>query len=202
MRLRDELPGFAKRIDLTDTGSIAPALDEMLAHLGGVDALIHLAAIGSTLQPAAYDDVDEVDAAGWDRLMALNVKSAFFACQHLATRFGDESGGNIVLVGSVDGIKPVPAPVPYAASKAALRGMAQALSKALGPRKLRVNVVAPGVLERGVSHTLPDDIRAEYLKHCSAQRLGRLDEAAGLICWLALHNSYVTGQTVVVDGGL
>ena len=80
--------------------------------------------------------------------------------------------------------------------------LAMALAKELGPRNIRVNVVAPGVLEAGASRLLPDDLRAQYLRHSGSKRLGRLEEIANLCTFLLLDNTYVTGQTIVADGGL
>ena len=107
-----------------------------------------------------------------------------------------------MLLGSIDGVKPAPSPVHYAASKAALSGMVKAMAKELGPYNIRVNTVAPGVLDGGLSRVLPDDLRREYLKHCGLKRLGRLEEVASLVAWLAAENTLVTGQTIVVDGAL
>ena len=199
--LSEATGAMGTELDLTDPAALAPALDRIVEGLGGVDAFIHCAALGSTQHPPAYDELAEIERVGFERLMAVNVTSALFACQHLAETLAD-GGGNVVLFGSVDGIKMVPAPVPYATSKAALRGMVQALAKALGPEDVRVNLVAPGVLEGGVSHSLPERLRAQYLKHCGLKRLGRVQEVAALTSWLALENTYVTGQTLLVDGGL
>ena len=87
------------------------------------------------------------------------------------------------------------------ASKAALGGVARALAKELGPHDIRVNVVAPGILESGASALVPEDVRREYVKHSNAKRLGRHEEIAELVAWLALSNTYVTGRTLVADGG-
>jgi NAD(P)-dependent dehydrogenase (short-subunit alcohol dehydrogenase family) len=102
----------------------------------------------------------------------------------------------------MEGVKMVPAPVPYAATGGALTAMARAFAKELGPRGVRVNVVAPGVLDGGLSAALPADLRAQYLKHTGLRRVGRREEAASIIAWLAIENTYVTGQTLVIDGGL
>jgi NAD(P)-dependent dehydrogenase (short-subunit alcohol dehydrogenase family) len=65
-----------------------------------------------------------------------------------------------------------------------------------------VNSVAPGVLEAGLSGQLPEELRREYLKHCGLKRLGRIEEVASLVAWLATENTLVTGQTMVLDGAL
>jgi NAD(P)-dependent dehydrogenase (short-subunit alcohol dehydrogenase family) len=202
----------ARRLDLTVTADIPRVLDDLASALGGVDAFVHCAALlsttsaaptmGETPKPPAqpvYDRLGGVGEAGFDRLFAVNVRSAFFAAQHLATLM---SSGNLVLVAGVDSVKTVPAPIPYAAAGGAVVAMARALAKDLGPKNLRVNVVAAGVLDAGLSAGLPADLRAQYLKHCGLRRVGRREEIAELVAFLALENTYVTGQAVVVDGGL
>jgi 3-oxoacyl-[acyl-carrier protein] reductase len=197
--LARDLPGaLCRRVDLRVTAEVQRAVTELRAELGGLSSFVHCAARTSTKSPAGFEKLGDADDAGFDELFAINVKSAFFACRELAHDFA----GNIVLVGSIDGVKTVPAPAAYAASKGALSALARALCKELGPNGVRVNVVAPGVLEQGSSRTLPENLRAEYLKHCGLRRLGKLDELAGLIAFLALENTYLTGQTLVVDGGL
>jgi 3-oxoacyl-[acyl-carrier protein] reductase len=135
-------------------------------------------------------------------MIDVNARSAFFAVRRLSRLMRGNGGGNIVLLGSIDGVKPAPSPVHYAASKAAVSGMVKAMAKELGPYNIRVNTVAPGVLDGGLSRVLPDNLRREYLKHCGLKRLGRLDEVASVAAWLALDNTLVTAQTIVVDGAL
>lgn len=192
----------ARRVDLASSIETVRGVEELADELGGVDALVHCAAIGSTRTPPRFDTLAEMESEGWDRLMAVNVKSAAFACQALVPRLEPDATTNVVLLGSVDGVKSVPAPAAYAASKGALRGMTLALAKELGEKGVLVNVIAPGVLTSGLSSTLPEAIRREYLKHCNQKRLGRHEEIARLVTWFALRNTYVTAQTIVVDGGL
>jgi len=197
--LLDAVPGsVARRVDLASAGETGRAVAELRAELGGLTAFVHAATLTSAAAEPKFESILEVEEAMFDRLLAVNVKSAFFACRELAR----ESIGNIVLLGSIDGTKSVPAPAAYAASKGALSALARALSKELGPRGVKINVVAPGVLEAGSSRMLPESLRAEYLKHCGLRRYGKLEEIAGLVAWLALQNTYITGQTLVVDGAL
>lgn len=190
-----------RRVDLADGGALGGALNGLVDELGGIDAVVHAASVGSTCEPARFDCLDDVTLAGWDRMMAVNVTSGFLACQALAGRF-EAGGGNVVLLGAIDGLKSVPSPVPYATSKGAAAAMVVSLAKALGGARIRVNLIAAGVLEAGLSRTLPEPLRAEYLRHNALQRLGRLEEIASVVEFFALSNTYVTGQTIVVDGGL
>ncbi len=198
--LAAETDARAIALDVLEAGATVAAVERAAAELSGLDALVHAIGVASTRVPALFDD-DLADAeSGLDRLLAINVRSAYVAvtrAQSLMT-----NGGNIVLLGSVDGEKSVPSAPPYAMSKAALSGMARALAKVLGPKKIRINVVAPGILEAGASSVVPERIRVEYLKHSNAKRFGTSVEIARTVAHLAMENTYVTGKTMVLDGGL
>ena len=106
------------------------------------------------------------------------------------------------MAGSIDGHKPVPASVPYAATKGALEAMVRSLSKEFGAKNIRVNALAPGVLDGGLSSVLPKRLVDDYLSHDALSRRGTLREAAEVFAYFAVENSYVTGRSVAVDGGL
>jgi NAD(P)-dependent dehydrogenase (short-subunit alcohol dehydrogenase family) len=198
-KLQSELPGsVAVCADLSSSDEAISAFRTLRGKLGELHGFVHAATLTSAALEPKFEKITEADEAAFERLLAVNVKSAYWACRELARDFA----GNIVLLGSIDGAKSVPAPAAYAASKGALSALARALSKELGPRGVKLNVVAPGVLEAGSSHSLPADLRAEYLKHCGLRRYGKISEVAGLVSWLTLHNTYITGQTLVVDGAL
>jgi NAD(P)-dependent dehydrogenase (short-subunit alcohol dehydrogenase family) len=199
---------IALPLDVTSIEAIETAVDAATSAMGGLDAFVQCAGVGVTTQRGASEDrrrhvrMEAVDESAWDQMMAVNAKSTFFAVRRVAATMARGGGGNVVLVGSIDGVKPVPSPVHYAASKGALAGMTTAMAKELGESRVRVNMVAPGILEAGLSRDIPPELLQEYVKHCGLKRLGRVGEVASLIAWLALHNTYVTGQVVLVDGAL
>ena len=194
----------AFQLDLGHIDEVKETVHQARRTLGSLNALI--IASGLATGRRAVEKVPEflsITDAEFDRLMDINVRGAFFACQEAARIMAEEGAGKIVIVGSIDGVKPVPAPVDYACSKGALWGMTQALSKELGKRNILVNMVAPGILEGGVANLLNEDLMREYLKHCSLRRTGKFSEAAEVIAYLADPlNTYVTGQAVILDGGL
>ena len=199
------IDGVGKRLDVTDVQAIDRTLDEFHRELGRIDGFVNCAAVGTTVphdRETVHHVMTDVDEQAWNRMIDVNARSAFFAVRRLGVLMPPTGGGNIVLLGSIDGVKPAPSPVHYAASKAALSGMAKAMAKELGASNIRVNTVAPGVLDGGLSRVLPDDLRREYLKHCGLRRLGRVEEVASLVAWLATENTLISGQTIVVDGGL
>ena len=205
--LAAELPGtLALRADLRNFAQVVQAVERSAGHWGGLDALVQCA--GTAGDPSLYegkspahDKFQRITEEGWDEMMDVTAKSSFAACQAAARSMGAR-GGQIVIVGSMDGVKTVPAPIHYAASKGALRAMVQALAKALGEQRILVNMVAPGILEGGLARLLSDELLREYLKHCSLKRAGTALEIAQFVCWLVMENTYVTGQSIVLDGGL
>ena len=192
--------------DLGSAAAVEAVVRQGCEQLGGIDALIHAAAIcvspGDLMRDDAVQKIDDIHEAGWDCLMAINVKSVFFAVQAVLPFLRQRGGGNIVLFSSISAIKPTPSPVIYTASKAALTGMAHSMAKELGRDNIRVNVIASGVLEAGVSKSLPRSLRDEYVKHCGLKREGKPIEIAQVAAWFARHNTYVTGQTILVDGAV
>jgi 3-oxoacyl-[acyl-carrier protein] reductase len=187
----------ARPLDVADVAAIESTVDAFAHELGPIQSLINCAAIGTP-----HLSLQEIDERAWDEMLAINAKPSFFAVRAAARHMRRNGGGSIVLLGSIDGVKSMPSPVHYAASKGALAAMVAAMAKELGPDNIRVNSVAPGILESGLSSSVPDDLRNEYLKHCGLKRLGRVEEIAGLVTWLATENTFVSGQTLVVDGAL
>lgn len=195
----------ARRLDVRDLAAIDRTLDDFAARFGRIDALINCAAIGVTSAPnrsTLHQLMDDVAEEAWDMMLAVNTRASFFIVRRLSRLMRGRGPVNVVLLGSIDSVKPAPAPVHYAASKGALAGMVMAMAKELGPHGICVNSVAPGVLETGLSRQLPEELRREYLKHCGLKRLGRIEEVASLVAWLATENTLVTGQTMVLDGAL
>jgi NAD(P)-dependent dehydrogenase (short-subunit alcohol dehydrogenase family) len=197
--------GLARRLDMRDVAAVEHVVDDVAAEMGGIDAWIQCAGVAVTMEaadPRSHHLMSAVDVGGWEEMMNVNVRSTFFAVRRVSAVMRRGGGGNVVLVGSIDGVKPVPSPVHYAASKGALGGMTTAMAKELGPDGIRVNMVAPGILESGIARDIPPNLLQEYLKHCGLRRVGRQGEIAAIVAWLALHNTYVTGQTILADGAL
>ncbi len=204
--LAARLPGaIPLAVDVASVAEVDRVVDAASDALGGIDAFVHAAAIGVAVAcegAASSHRLPQIDEAAFDRLIAVNLRSAFFAVRRVAPIMAADGGGSVVLVGSVDGVKAIPSPAHYAASKAGLGGFVRAASKELGEARVLLNVVAPGVLEAGLSRLIPENLHREYEKHCGLRRRGRLAEIAATCAWLALENTYVTGQTILIDGAL
>ncbi len=190
----EELGAHAVALDAADAGSVRRAVGALCAEWGVPDAFIHCLTVGG---PRTLAEITEDE---WRRVHDVNVRSALLACQELVPRM--TGGGEIVFTAALDGIQPVPAPAHFAASQAGLLGLTRALSKELGPRGLRVNLVVLGVLDGGVAASLPERQLADYKKFSALGRVGTAAEAARAIRWLAIDNRYMTGQTLSLTGGI
>jgi len=202
------LPGAqALKADLRGFAEAARVVDEAARLLGGLDALVQCA--GTAGDPALYkartgacDKFLSIDEAGYDEMLAVTVKSTFAAAQAASKIMRATGGGQIVIVSSMDGVKTVPSPVHYAAAKGALRAMTQALAKELGRHGIKVNMIAPGILSGGVGGLLSKELLEDYVTHSASKRVGTAEEVAEVAAWFVTQNSYVTAQSVLLDGGL
>ena len=111
--------------------------------------------------------------------------------------------GKILNIGSLAGMRTIESPVHYASSKAAVKGFTESLSKEVARYGIVVNSIAPGLLEGGVSDTLPSYRLRDYLKHCSLGRVGNYSEVSEAAAYMISdENSYMNGFTLTMDGGL
>ena len=202
--LRSELDAVPFRLDLAVPPAVDEVVDAAARALDGLDALVICSGAGVPLDPdgpSSRHVVGRTDAAAFDALMAVNVRGPFLACRravgHLRAR-----GGNVVVVTTADATKPLPSPVHFACTQLALRGMVQALAKEVGADRIRVNAVAAGLMDGGLSRLVGEERLEEYRRHCGLRRTARPAEVASVVVWWALHNTYATGQTIAVDGGL
>lgn len=185
---------WLSRMDVGRPASVAPAVEEIRAAVGGLDVLVHGA--GYNVVSAWHD----VTPAEWDRVLAVNLGGAFHVLQAATPLMRD--GGAIVTVASVAAHTGAPHHAHYAAAKAGLVNLSKSFARALAPR-VRVNCVAPGLTEtamgRATIATLPDDYAVRAIP---LQRYATADEIARCIVFVASPVAgFMTGATVDVNGG-
>ncbi len=171
----------------------------VLGEFGRVDILVNNAATNPVMAPLL-----EVEEKTYDQIMTTNVKGYFLLSQLIARKMVEQGAGNIVNVASIGGISPDPGLGIYCVSKAAILMLTKAMAKELGPKGIRVNAVAPGVVQTRFSEALwrNADLMAEELSHTPLKRIAQPDEVARTILYLVSDAAlYVTGQAVVMDGG-
>ncbi len=138
-----------------------------------------------------------------DQMLSVNLKSAFYLCGAVARPMMKQRSGSIVLMSSIVGVMGNAGQAAYAASKAGLLGLAKSLAKELGSRNIRVNAVAPGLIETAMTEKMPDEAREYLLKQAALGRAGKPEDVSGVVTFLCSEAAgYITGQTLVVDGGV
>jgi 3-oxoacyl-[acyl-carrier protein] reductase len=183
-------------VDVADPVALDLAVTAVLTEFGRIDVAV--ANAGQT----ADGLILRLKASDLDRLIDVNLKSAFYLCSAVAKPMLKQRGGAIVLVSSIVGIAGNPGQSAYAATKAGLLGLTRSLAKELGSRNVRVNAVAPGLIDTAMTAELPDAARTGFLAGIALGRPGTPDDVAGVVTFLASDAArYVTGQTIVVDGG-
>ena len=194
--LAAELGHQARAVDLRSAGEVRALVEELRDGPAPPDLFIHCATIGRPLPLA--DVTDEIAGQAY----AVNVASAFVACRALLPAWGARGGGDVVLLTYVDGAHPTPMPAYFALTQAAVVGLVRALAKELGPRGVRANAVQVGPLLDGVARELPVPLLDDFERLSAIGHAGTADDVARAIAFVALENSYMTGQVFPVQGGL
>ncbi|MES2355393.1 MAG: SDR family oxidoreductase [Pseudomonadota bacterium] len=194
--LAGEFSHRAFHCDLAKPEAIRALLQKLDQEGISPTVFIHCAAVSRFLS------IDQISDDDWQMTHAVNCHSAFVACQQLAPYMASKNEGHVVLVGALDRSQSIPAPIHFAASQGMLSAMTMALAKELGPKGIRVNMVALGVLNSGLSRELSPTLVADYKTYSAMRRIGTPAEAAKAILWLALENTYMNGKVLSVNGGI
>jgi 3-oxoacyl-[acyl-carrier protein] reductase len=164
---------------------------------GGIDCLVNNAGITRDNLMLRLKDED------WNAVIDANLRSAFVAMRAASRGMMKRRWGRIVNISSVVGLMGNKGQTNYAASKAGLIGLSKSVARELGSRNILCNVVAPGFIATDMTDAMSDDARAALIKDIPLERLGTAADVAGAVAWLCSDlASYVTGQVIVVDGGL
>ena len=184
-------------VDLSDRGATEAFVKSVIDRWGHVDVLVNNAGVArdGILGMASEDDIDTV--------IDLNLKGTLFITKLVSRRMLARGSGHIVNISSIVGLSGYRGLAVYSSTKAAMDGMTRALSRELGGRGIVVNSVAPGYLRTEMSHGLDDAQLGQIVRRTPAGRLGEPADIARVVQFLtAPENDYLTGQVIVVDGGL
>ena len=183
--------------DLRDAKDTTQMIKHILDQQGTIDVLVNNA---GEIKDNLLMFMKETD---WDGILAANLKPAFLCTKAVVRRMMSNKSGRIVNIASVSGVMGTPGQCNYSAAKAGLIGMTKSLARELGPFGIRVNAVAPGLVESAMAATVAEEMLKNLIKMTSLGRMGTSDEVAEAVAFLASSaSSFITGQTLVVDGGL
>jgi NAD(P)-dependent dehydrogenase (short-subunit alcohol dehydrogenase family) len=166
---------------------------------GRLDVAIINAATNPVLAPLI-----QTEKSAWDKVVEVNLTGAFLTAQAAARRMAQQGSGAIVFITSIAAYDPVPGLGAYSVSKAGIVALTKALAKELAPRHVRVNAVAPGLIETQLSRALIENqsIHRQLVAAIPLGRHGQPDDVVGAVRFLASDAAnYVTGQVLIVDGG-
>jgi NAD(P)-dependent dehydrogenase (short-subunit alcohol dehydrogenase family) len=188
--------------DLRDEASCAAVVHDAVARMGALDILANVA--GGMSAHAPWRPLHEWTTETWDAIVHLNLRYVFWVCRAVIPVMADRGGGAIVNVASIAGVFGCPNQSAYGAAKAGLINLTQTLALECGPAGIRVNAVSPGVtLTSAAQDTMPAETRSGLAGASPLRRLGYPEDIARAVLFFASPIAeYVTGQMLLVDGGM
>ena len=188
--------GFAANVALTE--DVNRVVEEVEAKFGGkIQVLVNNAGITKDGLFLRMED----DA--WDDVVATNLKGTFLFCRAVGALMMRQRYGRIINITSVSAIMGNPGQANYSASKAGVIGFTQTIAREIASRGVTVNAVAPGFITTDMTEVLPDKVKTEVKERIPVRRLGAPEDIADLVTYLASPSaSFITGQTIAVDGGM
>lgn len=188
-----EHPGLALKCDVSKKEEIDNLIASTIKNFGQLDILVNNAGI------YPFQPFSEMKESDWDRVMDINLKSVFLCTQAAIKEM--KEGGKIINISSIASLIGFEGLVHYCASKGGLNAMVRALALELAPRKINVNAVAPGGIDTpGASSS--EEVKNQTIAMIPFKKLGDPEDIANAVVFLASDKSnYITGQTIVVDGG-
>ncbi|BAM47664.1 3-oxoacyl-[acyl-carrier-protein] reductase [Amphibacillus xylanus] len=185
------------KADVTNESDVKSMVKSVITELGSIDILVNNAGItrDNLLIRMKEDEFDQV--------INTNLKGVFLCMKAASRPMMKQRTGKIINISSVVGISGNPGQMNYVAAKSGVIGMTKTAAKELASRNILVNAVAPGFIDTDMTEQLDDSIRAELLKLIPLERLGKAEDVAKVVAFLASDDAnYITGQTIQVDGGM
>ena len=183
--------------DVGDESAVAAMFETVTGQLGPVAVLVNNAGI------TRDDLVLRMKVEAWDEVITTNLRSVYLCSKAALRGMLRAKWGRVISVSSVSGIAGNPGQANYAAAKAGIIGFTKSLAKEIGSRGITANVVAPGFVATDMTADLGEAVQEAAAERISLGRLGRPEEVASAVGYLASDGAgYITGQTIVVDGGL
>jgi NAD(P)-dependent dehydrogenase (short-subunit alcohol dehydrogenase family) len=184
------------KADVADPGACRDCIDQILKDFGRVDVLVHSA--GGAVPGGLY----KVTEQDWMNAFAVHVHSIFHLVRAVAPLMAQQGGGAIILIGSAAGLRGCLGALAYGVAKGALPQFARSLARELADQNIRVNCVSPGIIRTPFQNTLtPEQAKNNIQNRIPLHREGRPADVAELIATL-VENDFVTGENVVIDGGM
>ncbi|MDH5680653.1 MAG: SDR family oxidoreductase [Spirochaetota bacterium] len=194
--LEKKYPFRSVKLDFREPVSLRDKVKALFVKELTPDILIHCAGIGES------KSITEISHEDWLGVCAVNAQSVFLIIQELVPKLIKARQGDIILLGALDRCQSIKLPVHYSVSQGMLSSMAMAVAKELGSHNIKINMVASGLLDSGLSSHFDDSLHQDYLKYSCLKRKGKAHEVAAFVSWLAMNNTYISGKVIPVNGGI
>lgn len=183
--------------DVSDSKQVDELISTTISHFGKLDILVNNAGI------TRDNVIMRMKESDWDLVLDTNLKSVFLLSKAVSRQMMKQRAGRIINITSVVGVVGNPGQANYVAAKSGVIGLTKTLAKELAPRGITVNAIAPGFIETDMTEGLGEEIKSQLLTQIPLSRLGKPDDIAMAVKFLATDEAaYITGQVINVDGGM
>jgi len=187
----------AAQCNIADSGQVEKLISQVLTSLGSLDIVVNNAGVTKDALVLRMSEED------WDTVLDTNLKGTFLVTRAALKPMIKQRQGKIVNITSVIGLIANPGQANYSASKAGIIGFTRTIAKEVASRNIQANCVAPGFIETAMTDALSQEQRDNIIKQIPANRLGSPEDIANVVAFLCSPSaSYITGQTITVDGGM
>ncbi|HHW95138.1 MAG TPA: 3-oxoacyl-ACP reductase FabG [Mogibacterium sp.] len=194
--LRQETGAVPIRCDVKFSNSVKIAVSRAIETLGYIDILICNAGISD------FNLVTEISEERWDEIIATDLSGVFYCCKYVLPSMISRKSGCILTVSSIWGQEGASCEAAYSAAKAGVIGLTKAIAKEVGPSNIRVNSIAPGMIETNMTSEISENTKKEIIEDQLVSRMGQISDVVNAMEFLASDEaSFITGQVLAVNGG-